>query len=133
MNDEKTRLRDIVERWLRGSSPEQIAVELGLDREGVADAIGRLDAVLVLLAHDFPERLISSAARIAQDDAKACMDAIRNRAQTTEQLRALSAARGLEQDAAKTAFTPATAASHEPDSEAAQALDVLDFWASKWL
>ncbi len=139
MDTEKTTTSGIVELYLRGVSPERISAELAVSPRRIGEVLEGLEAVLLLVAHDFPPSSISKVARIGAEEAEVYLAEIRSRFDGRESVKAFAAERGL-LDAGGPANGNGGGSSSAgvlppvtPPDDAQQALDVLDFWASKWL
>ena len=77
----------IAERCFEGSSPERIAAESGLHARIVAERLGHLDALLLLLAHDFPVNLMPRVTGLSPLEVHAYLDEIRERIGSNDRVR----------------------------------------------
>ena len=77
----------IAERCFEGSPPERIAAESGLHSRIVAERIAHLDALLVLLAHDFPVNLVPRVTGLSPLEVHAYLDEIRERIGSNDRVR----------------------------------------------
>jgi hypothetical protein len=138
---DKVTLATVVELSFQGNEASTIAKELKLSLRLVHQLLERLEGAMLLLAHDFPCHLLAKVMRLTEEEARVYLDAIRKHLGKNEQVRDFQEAKKI---------TPLTgegtslgAESREDQDieelspltgeEAAQALEVLDFWASKWL
>ncbi|MBI4603251.1 MAG: hypothetical protein HY721_14955 [Planctomycetes bacterium] len=130
----------IAEAYFRGLGVEETASRTGLDLARVREDAEALEAVALLVAHDFPASLMARVVRLPPEKVEACRTEVRARLGAPEAARAFLAQRagGAEEAPAAGAPLPGEAAhaaedAPAPGEDAEEALAVLDFWASKWL
>lgn len=125
----------VTELYVRGEPPGNIAHETGFPRKRVEQCLERLESMLLLVTHGFPRHLIPRVLAWSPEEVQTYLDAIDDelgdpaKAAEFVRRRILSAQQGpaSPQEAPKPTAGPAL------DGSQAEALDVLDFWASKWL
>ena len=138
---DKVTLATVVELSFQGGDPSKIAAELKLSLRLVHQTLERLEAAMLLIAHDFPPHFFSKVMRVKEAEACVYLDAVRKHFGKNERVREyLEAEKVFEPPANSEAKGPeATSPEKEAEvtssagDEAAHALEVLDFWASKWL
>jgi len=77
----------IAERCFEGSPPERIAAESGLHARVVAERLAHLDALLLLLAHDFPVNLMPRVTGLSPLEVHAYLDEVRERIGSNDRVR----------------------------------------------
>ena len=137
---DKVTLATIVELSFQGEEPSKIAEDLKLSQRLVLQSLERLEAVMLLVAHDFPTHFLARVLRVAQEEASVYLDSVRHHLGKSERVRDYLEAKKIFEPCVKSetevseAKNPSDeAALSSTASEAAQALEVLDFWASRWL
>ncbi len=118
MPDPKTTLQQVAVRCFSGLGSERIAAELGLGIEQTRASVERVEAVRLLISRSFPEELIHRAARLEGWEVETILDAARQRGDAEKAGDALG-------KRSSRADLPANESTDE-------ALEVLDFWTSKW-
>ena len=120
----------IAELHFQGLTPENISERAHLDEAEIRECLRRLESVLLLVAHEFPVPLVPRVTSLGQEEVGAYVDAIHRHLGGKDEVR---------EHVRKAIPTCAgeTAAPAKPRSDTDQcnvdALEVLDFWASRWL
>jgi hypothetical protein len=125
----------IAERYFKGESPERIAAANRMNLRLVTQRLNRLEAIVLLLAHEFPIHLIARVTGLRPEEAHLYLDEVREHLGGTDEVQKF-----VENQAASDRGGPARFPgrhSGEPPlpvkDDAVQALETLDLWVSKWL
>ncbi len=136
MTDPRILLKQVAERCFIGLDPGRVASELQLGFEEARAAVERVEAVLLLLSRSIPEALLSRGARLEPWETETILTAVRERLGDPSRLAVVVEARKLN-DPRPFQSTSGVSSAHPGhelslNSSSEEALDVLEFWASKW-
>lgn len=136
MTDPRSLLKQVAERCFIGLDAGQVASELQLGFEEARTAVERVEAVLLLLSQSIPEALLARGARLEPWETETILTAIRERLGDPSRLAGVVEARKLN-DPKPSQSTSGLRSAHPGheipvNSSSEEALDVLEFWASKW-
>ena len=126
----------IAERYFKGEAPERIAAANRMNLRLVIQRLNRLEAIVLLLAHEFPVHLIARVTGLRPEEAHLYLDEVREHLGGTDEVRDF-----VERQAASDRGGPARFPGRHSDppspppvkKQAVQALETLDLWVSKWL
>ena len=137
---DKVLVATVVELSFQGEEASKIAKDLKLSQRLVHQLLELLEGAMLLVSHDFPCHLLAKVMRVKEEEALVYLDAIRKHLGKNERVREyLEAKKTFEPSAgdgkSQGAMSPeeAEVQSSAPGDEAVRALEVLDFWTSKWL
>jgi hypothetical protein len=125
----------IAERYFKGEAPERIAAANRMNLRLVTQRLNRLEAVVLLLAHEFPIHLIARVTGLRPEEAHLYLDEVREHLGGTDEVRDF-VARQVASERGGPARFPGRHAEGAPvpvKEGAVQALETLDLWVSKWL
>jgi hypothetical protein len=124
----------IAGRYFEGDDPVKIAGEHGLNLRLVRHRVNQMEALLLLLAYDFPVHLVAKVMGIRPQEAHLYLDEIHEHIGDSNRVRDfVERTKLLERCATAHRERGSRGGATPLRPEAVEALEVLDFWASKWL